>query len=1343
MHHAPDDLPKALTLRTLGAASLTSGPGGDLLLAPGKPLALLVFMALAPGRRTSRESLIDLLWSDVDPDRARNALRQSLFHLRRLLGDDAIAGTEELTLLRPMTVDRDAFLVALEAQDLAAALTLYHGPFLPAFGVPGGAAFEQWADLERERLEAGFLRGAELLVRRWLNEARITEARQLARRVRDVLPHVEAAGRLVLEASVAGRDFVSAAMDANALEQWAVAEELVLEPSTRAAIARARRVAPSAQQEQESVTLVAELTGREQEFFTITSAWEAVRVGPARHLHVSAPAGFGKTRLLRDAVARLEAGGATVVQLRGKPGDREVPYAFVGDMAAAIAELPGAAGVAPASVSTLLALAPALASRLTAITSAADAAIGDDALRRRILALTDLVHSVADEQRFVLAIDDLHWIDPLSYGVLEGLWGRLNRAHVLCLTASRPERDPVSDVCPRLPLAALTERQMGALVSALGSLPPDEPWANTFAARLHDATRGSPLLLLETLHVAIAQDILVLSNGQWRCLDTTRLTALLRAGEALRERVRTLPAPVLSVLALLATAGTPLERPALANAAAVSRETLSEWLELLERQGLVTRTGGGIMPAHDAIAEAALSTLSHTQRSETERRIGTLFERAGGTTNGLLRAARHFEAAGDDRAVQRLFRDYVQQARARGDRRAFTALATELLGPSEASVPTKSSRDRPARGVMLAQTLPVAWRLGLWSTFRQIVAAASLLLVPMMAVAYARGRAAVQEAQQRLVLVDSASTTRAVIVHPDQWDSQGAPLLMTEARSAFSSVVRRNSESPPVLSPDRRSVAWTEDSGDSTTLDIWIRTPAGVRRLTHQRGDDRVSGWLPDGSALVGLTDRWSTPGSLGYDVAVFDTSTGAARAIARSPDHDGGAMPSPDGTRVAFIRESDAFPPRFCVATIDGVGTPDCRLVDAQSAVQLLGWSGLDELVLIVDGPDTRPLIAYDWIRHTSRLLLGPHAGAGSLSPDRRWVTAALRVDGIRGARRWIAPVDRPADARPLNVPGLAVTAWWEGREDHSALIDRLEFADSTTVIPLGMGTRMRVRSLTAAGVEVPLRAPMQWTSSDTTVAVVDANGEVRPRTDGTTTVTASLVGRRRVQRELRVVGEPPTTVLAETWDARWPSRWLTWGDPTPVVVTGPAGVRALWNRGDGSYPSMAVLRRGVSARHGLGVEVRIATPITTIKWQRLRVILVAGLDTAMLKAGDQRKAPASIGSSEATCGMSFPGSGTWGASRMGALASMGKDLELGAVADTMRTGAWWTLRVQILPDGRCGIAINHRVVWLSTEPMLIDGEFRLRLGDESADTQLLHGPLQLWTGVRTDIDWTPSVRR
>ena len=1325
MAHSSDLTRSPLVLRTLGSAGLYANNGHDLVLGAGKPLALFLFLALALGRRASRESLIDLLWSDVDPDRARNALRQTLFQLRRQLGDDAVLGTEELSLVRPVEIDRDRFLAALAGGDFDAAIDCYHGTFLPAFGVPGGAGFEQWADLERNRLEAGFIRGSELLVRRHLNESRVAEARQLARRVRELAPHVESTGRLVLEASVAARDFVSAAMDANALEQWARAEGVVLEPATRAAVSRARRIVPAVEVDRAAFSLVAELTGREQEFFAITSAWAAVRTGPAEHLHLSAPAGFGKTRLLRDAVARLEATGAIVVQLRGRSGDRDLPYAFAGDLAAAIGELPGAAGVAPASMSTLLALTPSLSTRLT---GAADSATGEDALRRRILALTDLVHSVADEQRFVLAIDDLHWIDRPSFRVLEGIWGRLHRAHVLCLTASRPECMPNTEQCRLLPLAALTEPQVGALISALGLIPFDAQWSATFVSGLHEATSGSPLLVLETLRHALDQGMLSLESNEWCCVDEARLGSLLRAGAALRERMRALPETQLWILALLATAGTPVDRIVLATIAGISREELAARLEPLERHGLVVRGSAGLVPAHDEIAEAARTALTNAQRSAAERCVGEYVARAAGNdANGLLRAARHLVAAGDDGAVRRLHRRYARLARKRGDRRAFPELAAEFIGDSASSSTVAA----------LVGALPRTWRVGLWSPTRQALALLALVVLPSLVASVIRMGAANNATSQRLYLVDSAKTINVVTVSPDAWDANGTALVGSSATAVLTDAATGYPELPPAISPDGRAAAWIQDSGDSTTLDIWMRTPAGVRRLTRQFRDDLVNGWLPDGSGLIGATDQWSSKDSGGYDIAVFDTASGAARQITSGPSHDTGPVVSPDGTRVAFIRASDDFPPRVCVTAIDGRVEPDCRLINGRSISAILGWSGLDELVMIIDGLEASPLVVYDWARNSYRVILGPHAYRGRLSPDRRWVTAALRVDGVRGFRDWVTPLDRPAQARPITGSDGNAVRWWEGQEDLSMLIDRIEFTDSVRVIPLGMGTRLHVRPLTVANTEIPLHAPVRWTSSDTGVATVDSLGEIRPHTSGITTIRASLVDWRTTSRQIRVEGNTPTTIVNERWDEEWPRRWIAWGDPQPLVTTGPRGIRGFWSHGDGSYPSMGLLRQSISARHGLGVELRVSTPITRTKWQRLRVALVAGIDTASLLMTDQRKAPPSRGRADASCSFTFPGEGRWGASQIGMSGSISKVADLGDVATPLRTGAWWTLRLQILPDGRCGIAINNRVVWLSPEPMPLDGEFRLRLGDESNGTKLLHGPLQLWSGVRTDIDW------
>jgi DNA-binding SARP family transcriptional activator len=356
----------ALTLRTLGTIGLYADEDASPILGPGKPLALLIYLAVTPGRRVSRDFLLHLLWSDLDPERARRALRQALFHLRRLLGEHVLPGNEELLLMAELTTDRDAFLAAIERGELESAFDAYRGEFLPSFGVPGGVDFEQWADLERDRLCAAYLRCAELVVRRHLNHSRFREAQRCARAVRTHAPGAEAGWRLLLEVVCASNDFVSAAVEAGAVEQWAAAEGVKLEAATRSLIARARQVVPASGSSPDS-TLVAELVGREREFAAITSACDTALSGHPCHIHITGAAGLGKTRLLRDVLARLRAAGTLVVEVRGAPGDRSIPYAFAADFALALASLPGARGVASAAAATLSALNPAVSSHLSAV----------------------------------------------------------------------------------------------------------------------------------------------------------------------------------------------------------------------------------------------------------------------------------------------------------------------------------------------------------------------------------------------------------------------------------------------------------------------------------------------------------------------------------------------------------------------------------------------------------------------------------------------------------------------------------------------------------------------------------------------------------------------------------------------------------------------------------------------------------------------------------------------------------------------------------------------------------------------------------------------------------------
>ena len=92
---APDT---PLTLVTLGGASLRvsdvadpadsiHAPATVTLFDLGKPLALITYLACAPERSVAREHFIDLLWGDVEPEAAKHALRQTLWYIRKRLGD--------------------------------------------------------------------------------------------------------------------------------------------------------------------------------------------------------------------------------------------------------------------------------------------------------------------------------------------------------------------------------------------------------------------------------------------------------------------------------------------------------------------------------------------------------------------------------------------------------------------------------------------------------------------------------------------------------------------------------------------------------------------------------------------------------------------------------------------------------------------------------------------------------------------------------------------------------------------------------------------------------------------------------------------------------------------------------------------------------------------------------------------------------------------------------------------------------------------------------------------------------------------------------------------------------
>jgi DNA-binding SARP family transcriptional activator len=123
-----------LRLKTFGGLWIEN-PGAERALSPGLgSLALLAICAAAGAKGVSRERVLGVLWPDSHPDRARHALSQTLYNVRREVGAEVIVSSPELRLdPRLISSDVDDFLAAIRSKNWRDAAAHYAGAFLDGF----------------------------------------------------------------------------------------------------------------------------------------------------------------------------------------------------------------------------------------------------------------------------------------------------------------------------------------------------------------------------------------------------------------------------------------------------------------------------------------------------------------------------------------------------------------------------------------------------------------------------------------------------------------------------------------------------------------------------------------------------------------------------------------------------------------------------------------------------------------------------------------------------------------------------------------------------------------------------------------------------------------------------------------------------------------------------------------------------------------------------------------------------------------------------------------------------------------------------------------------------------
>ena len=220
------------------------------------------------------------------------------------------------------------------------------------------------------------------------------------------------------------------------------------------------------------------LVGREPERGDVERVLERARSGESATLALVGEPGIGKTALLDHAAER--AGGMRLLRARGVESEAQIPFASLLELLrpalGVIDRIPEPQALA---LEGALALRPARARERFAVDAAT----------------LSLLAAYAEQGAVAVLVDDAHWLDGPSAEALLFAVRRLVADPIAVLVAVREGEPSLLDGAdlPTIRISGLSREEAASLLDGLS---PDA------AARLHDATAGNPLGLLELAHDA-------------------------------------------------------------------------------------------------------------------------------------------------------------------------------------------------------------------------------------------------------------------------------------------------------------------------------------------------------------------------------------------------------------------------------------------------------------------------------------------------------------------------------------------------------------------------------------------------------------------------------------------------------------------------------------------------------------------------------------------------------------------------------------------------------------------------------------------------------------------------
>ena len=668
--------------------------------------ALLGYLVARSGEATSRQALAALMFPDSDPEEGRAKLRRQLYLLAHALPAEVDYFDSKARSLR-WAPSEPVWIDALEFERAAAdpartqeAIECYRGDFLEN-------SYEDWALLERERLQGTFLKlcyDAAVAARRRRDfDAMLA----YAERILGVDEWREDALRLEMTARYDAGDRTGALA---AFERFAssLKREMHVDPMPETLVLRAailqnaplpgQREFEEDDADDRSPRAKLPFVGRNLELETLGAAWQRAARGRGSTVFLSGQAGIGKSRLVAELVTTATAQGGRT-SFGGTSNPEAFPYEAIVDALRTSIALISEPRIDRAWLASLSALLPELRGILPDLPHV-DVSDGDRARERLLEAVARIVESLAAARPLLLVVEDAHWAGTATLDALEAIARRIGALPVLLLVTYRTDETGPAHALRALRKRLQAERRATSL--SLGALSREDvakivATAHPHAPRelgeaVHALSEGNPLFVVHLLGG--------IKQGDTAPDETMAARSL---ASVIRARIAELVEPARVVAETGATIGRSFTAEAIAHVLAWPESEVTERIDELLDRGILREAGATRLAytfTHALIAAAIYDAVPQEVRQARHRRIAQMLERAAPTEPvEPATVARHWSLARDD---DRAAAAYVKAAEA----------ALAVFARDEASALVALGRDLAKKDATRFEAVRVACAIG-------------------------------------------------------------------------------------------------------------------------------------------------------------------------------------------------------------------------------------------------------------------------------------------------------------------------------------------------------------------------------------------------------------------------------------------------------------------------------------------------------------------------------------------------------------------------------------------------------------------------------------------------------